>query len=294
MSIRRIGGFNPSVQTPGLIQGQRRVEAVEKHLGTEDAGPMSEEDSLAALNAQHQAELEALEAERAQRERETSELRAKLLNVDGFERSQRQLVDLKGGTETAPEASAGPADTADPSGILLAQLVRASTYAAAKAESARAEAEAAVAAEAEAASLQGGAEVGTGDEDWMQAELSALQSELEGAEDVEEVQEAYRDLGADSFLASLDDIANLEPGGADLGGSGGDAFFASLDDIAHLVPELAAQVVSTASVQAPAGEPAPVVTPSEQQAQPVGLPFDEEPVAAVSSPEGEPPTGPET
>lgn len=287
MSIRRIGGFNPSVQTPGLIQGQRRVDAVEKHIGTEDAGPMSEEDSLAALNAQHQAELEAIEAERAQRERETSELRAKLLNVDGFERSQRQLVDLKGGAETAPEASAGPADTADTSGILLAQLVRASTYAAAKAESARAEVEAAAAAEAEAASLQGEAEVGTGDEDWMRAELSALQSELEGSA-VEEVEEAYQDPGADSFLASLDDIVNLEPGGADLGDSGGDAFFASLDDIAHLVPELAAQVVGTASAEAPAGaeapvgEPAPVVTPSEQQAQPVSLPFDEEPVASPS------------
>jgi hypothetical protein len=31
MSIRRIGGFNPFVQTANLIQAQRRVEAVEKH-----------------------------------------------------------------------------------------------------------------------------------------------------------------------------------------------------------------------------------------------------------------------
>lgn len=263
MSIRRIGGFNPSIQTPGLIQGQRRVDAVEKHIGTEDAGPMSEEEALEALNAQHQAELEALEAERAQQEQETSELRAKLMNVDGFERSQRQLVDLKGGTESAPEASAPPAD-ADKSGILLAQLVRASTYAAARAESARAEAEAAAAAEAEAASVQVEAEPGTGEEDWMQAELAALQAELEGAE-VDEVQEASQDPGADSFFASLDDIANLEPGGADLGDSGGDAFFASLDDIAHLVPEQEAQ----------------------QEAQPVGLPFDEDPVQGEGGALGE-------
>src|SRR5688500_7007185 len=45
MSIRRIG-FNPFVQTANLIHAQRRVEAVEKHIGAEDTELKSEEDVL--------------------------------------------------------------------------------------------------------------------------------------------------------------------------------------------------------------------------------------------------------
>ncbi len=313
MSIRRIGGFNPFVQTPGLIQGQRRVEAVEKHIGAEDAELKSEEDILNAINAQHQAELEELEAERAAKERETAELRARLLNVDGFERAQRELVDLKGGTEAAQEGVAGAEAGADKPGVTLAHLFRASAYAAAaRAERVAAEqaAVAQAAVEQAAASMQGEAEVAPGvDENWMEAELSALQAELD---EVDEAEEAYSDPGAESFFASLEDIENLEEGGADFDDSGANAFVASLDDIALLVPELAAEpsVVVSEEVPAPApevvdsfeaapvhtaapaepGAPAPVaelapaqvqgepspVAASEPEARPVGLPFDED------------------
>jgi hypothetical protein len=258
MSIRRIGSFNPFVQTPGLIQGQRRVEAVEKPIGSEDTELKTEEEALEALNAQYRAELEALEAERAEQERQSAELRAKLTLADGFESSQRELVDLKGGAdvtrEPAPGAEAGPS-------ILLAQLARASAYeAAARAERAVAE------PRAEVDPLQGESVAGAGDDDWMEAELSALQSELDA---VDEAEEAYSDPGADGFFASLEDIENLEEGGAALGDSGADSFVASLDDIAHLVPELAAEVAGSGVVEPMAGESSGAVAEEAAVSAPV-------------------------
>jgi hypothetical protein len=247
MSIRRIGSFNPFVQTPGLIQGQRRVDAVEKPIGTEDTEPKSEEEVLEALNAQHQAELEALEAERAARERQSTELRAKLTLTDGFESAQRELVDLKGGAgatsmkDSLPGAEAG-------SGILLAQLARANAYAA------LARAERVAAERAEAASVKGEPEAGAGDDDWMEAELSTLQAELEEADGIEEAEVSYSDPGAETFFASLEDIANLEEGGVDFGDSGAGSFLASLDDITHLVPELAAGVAGSGAAEPDEGE----------------------------------------
>jgi hypothetical protein len=253
MSIRRIGGFNPFVQTANLINAQRRVEAVEKHIGAEDVELKSEEDILNAINAQHQAELEALEAERAAKERETTELRARLVNVDGFERAQRELVDLKGGAEAAGEGVAAAEAGGDKPAVTLAHLARANAYAAAaRAERLAAEQAAAEQAAAEASSV-GEAELGAGvDENWMEAELSALQSELG---EVDAAEESYSDPGADVFFASLEDIENLEEGGADFGDSGANAFVASLDDIAQLVPELAAEVAGSGAVTGVADEP---------------------------------------
>jgi hypothetical protein len=264
MSIRRIG-FNPFVQTASLIEAQRRVEAVEKHIGADDVELKSEEDILNAINAQHQAELEALEAERAAKERETAELRARLVNVDGFERTQRELLDLKGGTEAAREGVAGAEAGADKPAVTLAHLARASAYAAAaRAEQAAAEQAEVERLAAEAASVGG---EGNGvEENWMAAELSSLQAELDEVDAAGEAEEAYDDPGADSFFASLEDIENLEEGGADFGDAGANAFVASLDDIAHLVPELAAEVAGSAGVTGVADEPA--VLSSDEVAAP--------------------------
>ncbi len=264
MTIRRIG-FNPFVQTASLIEAQRRVEAVEKHIGADDVELKSEEDILDAINAQHQAELEALEAERAAKERETTELRARLVNVDGFERVQRELVDLKGGVETASEGLPGAEAGGDKPAVTLAHLARANTYAAAaRAERLAAEQQAEAERLAAEASRAGGEVEGeAGVDDWMQAELSALQSELD---EVDAAEETYSDPGAESFFASLEDIENLEEGGANFDDSGANAFAASLDDIAHLVPELAAEVASEGATAGVADEP-PVLA-SEQVAAP--------------------------
>jgi hypothetical protein len=292
MSIRRIG-FNPFVQTASLIEAQRRIEAVEKHIGAEDTELKSEEDLLNAINAQHQAELEALEAERAAKERETTELRARLLNVDGFERTQRELLDLKGGAE---EGVAGAEAGADTPAMTLAHLVRASTYAAAaRAERAAAEQAEAERLAAEASSVSG--EAGGVEDNWMEAELSSLQAELDEVDAAGEAEEAYSDPGADSFFASLEDIENLEEGGADFNDAGANAFVASLDDIAHLVPEGAAEVAGPGAVEgepsealaAEVTEPAPVVVDSFEPA-PVHTAAPTGPAApapvAVSAPEG--------
>ncbi|HEX8825977.1 MAG TPA: hypothetical protein VF794_39060 [Archangium sp.] len=272
MSIRRIGGFNPSVQTAQLIESQRRVEAVEKHIGADDPALMTEEQQLEALNAKLQAELEAVEAERTAQAREAAELRSQLMNVDGFERAQRELLDLKGGAEAEPEVLPGVGQGGE--GVSLAHLARASVYAAAQARSAVEEAAAAVSAQHEADEAEVAAPA---EDDWMQAELAALQTEVDGADEVEASEAAYNDPGADAFVASLDDIANLEEGGAGFGDAGADAFVASLDDIANLVPEVGAEVAGPGEaeglVEAPAAE---VVDSFEAAPAPVMLPFDDE------------------
>jgi Skp family chaperone for outer membrane proteins len=278
MSIRRIGGFNPSVavQTAQLIESQRRVEAVEKHIGADDPELMTEEQKLEALNAHLQAELAEMEAERAAAERAATDLRSQLMNVDGFERNARgEPLDLKGGAEEEPRglASAGTGGA----GVSLAQLARAHVYATVQAQSAAEEA-------AALASAQQQAEGATpAEDDWMQAELAALQAEVEGAGDVDgagevdESQEAYNDPGADSFFASLEDIENLEEGGENFVDPGADAFVASLDDIAHLmteaVEETAKPVNAEGLLEAP---PTVVVDAFEAAPAPVMLPFDDE------------------
>ena len=281
MSIRRIGGFNPSVavQTAQLIESQRRVEAVEKHLGADDPALMTEEQKLEALNAQLQAELEEMEAERAATERAATELRSQLMNADGFERTQQpELLDLKGGAEEQPEVLAG-AKGGEGKGVSLARLAMASAYETALI---RAEAE-----KASAASTQQEGEVAAPvDNDWMQAELAALQAEVDGADEVADSEEAYNDPGADSFFASLEDIENLEAGGANFEDPGADAFVASLDDIAHLEPEAGAEVASPVnaegllevppSVVVDAFEAAPAPVDGAQGQPPVMLPFDDE------------------
>jgi hypothetical protein len=197
------------------------------------------------------------------------DLRSQLMNVDGFERTQqRELLDLKGGAEAEPEVLAGAEGGQGMGSVSLAHLARASAFAAAQARSA-------VENAAAAASAQQEAEVAAPaqDEDWMQAELAALQAEVDGAAELEADEEAYLDPGADSFFASLEDIENLEQGG-DLGDPGADAFVASLEDIAHLVPEAGAE--ATAPVSDPAREePSPLVS-AEPEPRPVGLPFDDE------------------
>ena len=66
-------------------------------------------------------------------------------------------------------------------------------------------------------------EAGPEDDNWMEAELSALQAEADALGEDEEV---YSDPGADSFFASLEDIENLEQGGGDIGDAGANAFVA--------------------------------------------------------------------
>ncbi|WNG32568.1 hypothetical protein F0U61_02300 [Archangium violaceum] len=301
MSIRRIGGFHPSVQTAHLVEAQRRVQSVEKHAGTDDTELLTEEQALEALNARQQAELDALEAERAQRAREVEELRAKLMLSDGYEAAPRELVDLKGGAtekDVLPDTRAG----AGKPGVSLAHLARANVYesvsraeraAAERAAVEQAEAERAALAQAEAASVDTGPVAGVED-NWMEAELSVLQSDLEELEALEEAEEAYSDPGADSFVASLDDIANLEEGGVDVDDPGADSFVASLDDIAHLVPESAPETSEVSVTPSLASEPSVIISDEvsaavpgeaaavsslEPQASSVGLPFDDEPKA---------------
>lgn len=303
MSIRRIG-FNPFVNTAAFVEAQKRIEAVEKHAGTEDTEVMTEEEALESLNAQQQAELDAILAERAQRERESEELRAKLLLVDGYEAAPKELVDLKGGVaeRAAAEARAG----AGRAGVSLAHLARANVYEsvsraeraeAERAALAQAEAERAEAERAAAASVDGGDGVdGVEDNGWMEAELAALQAEMGELEGLDDVEEAYSDPGADSFVASLEDIENLEEGGAELEDPHADAFVASLDDIAHLVPESAPEAVEPGDVMELVADevPAPVeasrdaaveapvhggstgVSGAEPESRPMGLPFDDE------------------
>jgi uncharacterized protein YlxW (UPF0749 family) len=273
MSIRRIGGFNPSVavQTAQLIESQRRVEAVEKHIGADDPALMTEEQKLEALNAQLQAELEEMEAERAAVEQAATELRSQLMNADGFERTQqRELLDLKGGAEAEPEVLPG-AEGGQGKGISLGRLAMASAYEAAQI---RAAAEDAMAA---ASTQQEGEVAASEDNDWMQAELAALQAEVDGADEVADSEEAYNDPGADSFLASLEDIENLEAGGANFEDPGADAFVASLDDIAHLEPEAGAEVASPVNAEGLLEAPPSVVVDAFEAAPaPVMLPFDDE------------------
>ncbi|AKI99256.1 hypothetical protein ATI61_106631 [Archangium gephyra] len=316
MSIRRIG-FNPFVQTANIIEAQRRieaqhrVEAVEKHVGADDPALMTEEQALEALNAQHRAEMEALEAERAQKEREGEALRAQLTLADGYETAQRELVDLKGGKEAAKEAP--PSARADTPGVSLAHLARANVYASVtRAERAAAEQLAALeraaaeqaatggpgveddwmAAEVAALQVDGGAEVAAGeDNSWMAAELSALEAQAEALEEDEAV---YSDPGADTFFASLDDIENLEQGRGAFDDAGANAFVASMDDIALLVPDAAPEAVPPVGAEPVALEPsvilaaaevvpeagpvpeeAPAAAAGAQQAPALGLPFDD-------------------
>ncbi|WPB76796.1 hypothetical protein KYC5002_48450 [Archangium violaceum] len=306
MSIRRIG-FNPFVQTANIIEAQRRIEAqhrvdaVEKSIGTDDPALMTEEQALEALNAKHRAEMEALEAERAQKELESEALRAQLTLADGYETTaQREMVDLKGGKDVAKEAL--PSASADKPGVSLAHLARANVYeSVSRAERAAAEQQAALeraaaeqeaaggagvddwmAAEVDALQVDDGSEVeAEADNSWMEAELSALQAQAEALEE----EEVYSDPGADMFLASLDDIENLEQGGGDFGDAGANAFVASMDDIAQLVPDAAfeavAEAVSPAAVESVALEPSVIL--AEAEAVPEAVPVPEEAPAAASS-----------
>ncbi|MFL5352837.1 hypothetical protein [Archangium sp.] len=279
MSIRRIG-FNPFVNTAAVIEAQKRIEAVEKHVGADDAEPMTEEEALASLNAQQQAELDALEAERAQREQESAELRAKLMLADGYEAAPKELVDLKGGVaERAPVADRAGAGKP---GVSLAHLARANVYASvSRAERAEAERAALAQAEAERAAAEAAAasvDAGGGVEDnsWMEAELSALQAELEEVEGLDGAEEAYSDPGADSFVASLEDIENLEQGGAEFDDPHANDFVASLDDIAHLVPEPAPEVAIEPASE-PVSEAALESAPEAVEQGGVGEPVADEP-----------------
>jgi hypothetical protein len=320
MSIRRIGS-NPFVSTASLIQSQRRIDPVEKHLGAEDTEIKSEEEALEVLNELHHAELEALQAEREQKAKETESLRAQLLLKDGYEARPEELVDLTGGAREAYERDllelqAREKAKANKPGVSLAQLARANVYervsreeraAAQRAELERAEAEriAAELAAAEQAEAAAEERVPLLDEealpteadeevDWMAEELAMLQGEDEeldvsGEEDEEE---EYSDPAADSFLASLEDIENLETEPAEDPHAGG--FLASLDDIAQLVPgsDAEAEAEWAPEVSSEAGEDFAVeagdeavqyedesgaVSDREPEAEAaVALPFDDE------------------
>lgn len=288
MSIRRIGGFNPSIQTANLVNAQRRIEAVEKSIGTDDDLLDPEE----SLRLKQQAELEQLEAERAAQAREADELRAQLTLVDGYEQAPRELVDLKGGVDKARPQAPGAEGGQDRPGVSLASLARESVYAAAQAQQRAEEA-------ARASALEDGfgdvAEARP-DDNWMAAELEALQSQLESelgdVDGVDDEEASYSDPGADSFLASTDDVANLELDGSEYEDPGADAFLASMDDIANLVPE--SEPEAPAAVEAQVAEAAPAVSIEADAAAPaagepaVALPFDEEaapaPVPAAEQP----------
>src|SRR6218665_531605 len=233
MTVRRVG-FNPFVSTASLVQAQRRVDPVEKHIGAEDPELKTEEEGLDSLNSHYRAELEALEAERAQKAKQVETLRSRLMLRDGYEKLPEELMDLKGGSRDELEQP-DPRHANKP-GVSLAQLARASVYervsreeraAAQRAELEQAEAElraaehalaaqeaaAAAAAELEEGILQDDEpRVKEDAADWMAEELEALQ-QAEASEEVDE-EEVYSDPGADLFLASLDDIENLEPGPA--------------------------------------------------------------------------------
>ncbi len=308
MSIRRIG-FSPFVQTASVIEAQRRieaqhrVEAVEKHLGADDPSLMTEEQALEALNAKHRAEMDALAAEQAQKQLESDALRAQLTLADGYETGQRELVDLKGGKDPAKEAL--PDAGADKPGVSLAHLARANVYESvsraerAAAEQAATEQAAAaggavgaddwMAAEVAALQVDGGAEVEAGeDNSWMEAELSALQAQADALGEAEEV---YSDPGADTFFASLDDIENLEQGGGDFGDAGANAFVASMDDIALLVPgsEAGAEAVPPAAAESVAMEPSVIL--AEAVAVPEPGPVSGEVPAAAAGGQGAPVMG---
>lgn len=313
MTIRRIG-FSPFVSSASYIEAQRRVEAVEKHIGADEAEldpeNMTEEERLEFINAQHRAELEALEAEKAQKEGESQALRAKLTLSDGYETPNTDgPVDLKGGVEE-PVADA-PSSEPSP-GVSLASLARANVYqTVSRAEQRdaerRAELELAAAQQAELERAEPPAEdvsagaVLPGDEDWMKAELDALQAQDGSLEDVDAAGDSSLDPGANDFVASLEDIENLEEPEEDL--SVGNGFVASLEDIALLVPETPAEEAPVAAGSAP--EPTPVqaeaapvqaevrelpaslegfalrpeVAPEAPSAPVFALPFDDEAVA---------------
>ncbi|ATB30174.1 hypothetical protein [Melittangium boletus] len=250
MSIRRVG-FNPFVSTASLVQAQRRVDPVEKHIGADDPELKTEEDGLESLNSHYRAELEALEAERARKAQQVETLRSRLMMRDGYEKLPEELVDLKGGTRD--ELEQPEPRHANKPGVSLAQLARANVYervsreeraAAQRAELEQAEAElraaehalaaqeaaAAAAAELEEGFLLDESPAEEDAADWMAEELEVLQQ----AEDVDDEEEVYSDPGADLFLASLDDIENLEP--AEVEDPHAGAFVASLDDIENLEP----------------------------------------------------------
>jgi hypothetical protein len=257
MSIRRIGP-NPFANPASLIQSQRRIERVEKHVGAEDTELKSEEEALEALNELHHAELEALQAEREQKAKQTEALRAQLVLRDKYDgRVAEELMDLTGGALEAYERElleAQAREKAKKPGVSLAQLARASVYervareeraAAERAELERLEAErlaaelaAAVAAEPTASDgaplvdEEVLAEEDPASEGWL-AEEDA--SGMDDAQDEEEEEEEYRDPAADSFLASLDDIDYLEDAPVEDPHAGG--FLASLDDIAEPVTD---------------------------------------------------------
>ncbi|EPX64441.1 putative exosome complex exonuclease 1 [Cystobacter fuscus DSM 2262] len=268
MSIRRIGP-NPFVNTASLIQSQRRIERVEKHIGAEDAELKTEEEALDALNNLHHAEMEALQAEREQKAKQTESLRAQLVLRDGYEARSEELVDLTGGAREAYERDLlelQAREKANKPGVSLAHLARANVYervsreeraAAQRAELERAEAERiaaelAAAEEAEAAARESVPMLDEealpeeseeeGEVDWMAEELAMLQDEdgESDASDEEDEEEEYVDPEADSFLASLEDVENLEQAPAEDPHAGG--FLASLDDIAQLAPGSDAEV----------------------------------------------------
>ncbi|WNG13490.1 hypothetical protein [Cystobacter fuscus] len=254
MSIRRIGP-NPFVNTASLIQSQRRIERVEKHIGAEDTELKTEEEALDALNNLHHAEMEALQAEREQKAKQTESLRAQLVLRDGYEARSEELVDLTGGAREAYERDLlelQAREKANKPGVSLAHLARANVYervsreeraAAERAEAERIAAELAAAEEAEAAAresvpmLDEEAPPEEAEEvDWMAEELAMLQDEDGESDDSgeEDEEEEYVDPEADSFLASLEDVENLEQAPAEDPHAG--SFLASLDDIAQLVP----------------------------------------------------------
>ncbi|MFY0582824.1 hypothetical protein ACN28S_58760 [Cystobacter fuscus] len=271
MSIRRIGP-NPFVNTASLIQSQRRIERVEKHIGAEDTELKTEEEALDALNNLHHAEMEALQAEREQKAKQVESLRAQLVLRDGYEARSEELVDLTGGAREAYERDLlelQAREKANKPGVSLAHLARANVYervsreeraAAQRAELERAEAERiaaelAAAEEAEAAARESvpmldeevpPEEAEEGEVDWMAEELAMLQDE-DGESDAsdEEDEEEYRDPEADSFLASLEDVENLEQAPTEDPHAG--SFLASLDDIAQLVPESDTEVAEEES-----------------------------------------------
>ncbi|MBM7112241.1 hypothetical protein [Archangium primigenium] len=284
MSIRRVG-FNPFVATASLVQAQRRVAPVEKHIGADNPELQTEEDGLDSLNSHYRAELEALEAERAKKAKQVETLRSKLMLRDGYEKLPEELLDLKGGARDEMEQP-DPRQAGKP-GVSLAQLARANIYervsreeraAAQRAELERAEAELraaenalaaqqaalTAATELEEAALQDEPLAEDDAADWMAEELEALQEGAEEDADAEE--ELYSDPAADLFLASLDDIENLETAPVEDPHAG--AFVASLDDIEHLAPEVEVAPEPRAA--------SPSLELEIDVEEPVLLPFDED------------------
>jgi hypothetical protein len=174
MSIRRIGGGSPFVSLPPAIQRERRIDPVKGYVRTGDTQIQEgEEVDEAGL---------PLDPDQERRERQGRELRSQLL-ADAYEQHKEELLDLKGG-EDLEASEADLPEGAGARGLSVGDLLRSSSFAAAHRAPRYAVPE-------------------------PSNEPVFDEGPFLGARAEEEPE--YEDPGAQGFLASMDDVANLEP-----------------------------------------------------------------------------------